>query len=142
MDKQKFIKKQSVFSKLSETEIEKLSELFNEVTFTPGEVVVKEGDTVDSVYLIISGQANVQRDIVKNNAIQTESLAVLRDGDAIGLNDRGFYSLSGKRTATVVAITDLNTLCLSMAEFHGFSLAYPHVNEIMRQNAACITILL
>lgn len=138
MDKQNLIKKQAVFSKLSETEIAKLSELFNEVTFAPGKVVVKEGDTVDSVYLIISGDANVQRDIVKDNAIQTESLAVLRDGDAIGLNDKGFYSLSGKRTATVVALTDLKTLRLSMAEFHGFSLAHPHVNEIMRQNAAVV----
>ena len=135
MDKKNLVKKQVVFSRLTDDELEKLSQLFNEQTYTPGKIVVKEGDSVDSVYLIVAGQANVQHDFVKDNAIQTESLAVLKDGDAIGLNDTGFYSLSGKRTATVMALTELKVLRLSMAEFHGFSLAYPHVNEVMRQNA-------
>jgi len=51
------------------------------------------------------------------------------------LNETGFYSLTGKRTATVVALTDLETLYLSVAAFHGFALAHSHVNEIMHEQA-------
>lgn len=130
------ILKQSCFNKLNPNEIEILATLMVEKHFAASEVIVKEGDTVDSIYLIVSGTAEVSRvKYDENQQPHDEKLATLKEGDAIGLNESGFYSLSGRRTATVVALSEVKALRLSVAEFHGFTLAYSHVNEVMREQA-------
>lgn len=133
--KKEFLKKQACFAELTDEETLMLSKLLIEKKYRAGETIVTEGEYVDSVYLIMDGVADVQHITVKNNALQITSLATLRAGDAIGLNETGFYSISGMRTATVVAQTDMVLLRLSVASFHGFALAYPHVSEVMRKNA-------
>lgn len=133
--KKEFVERQACFSKLTPDEQEKLACLFTEVNLPAGQTIVTEGDPVDSVYLIIKGSADVRHLHVKNKAIEIESVAQLHAGHSIGLNDYGFYSISGVRTATVVALTEMTLLRLSVAEFHGFALMNSHVNEVMRQNA-------
>jgi CRP-like cAMP-binding protein len=103
--------------------------------FAPEETIVTEGDPVDSVYLIISGTADVRHVTIKDHALHIQSLATLGPGAAIGLNETGFYSLSGIRTATVVALTDMLTFRLSVPAFHGFALAHHNVSKVMRANA-------
>ena len=132
------LKKQACFSQFSQEETETLANLLVEKYYTPSQTIVTEGDRVDSVYLIVKGTADVRHIFIKDNALHTESVATLSAGNAIGLNDSGFYSLSGLRTATVVAITDMVLLYLSVAVFHGFALAHSHVSEIMRKNASAI----
>jgi CRP-like cAMP-binding protein len=134
-----FVKKQACFSQLTEEEIDRLSELFKETRIKPDETIVTEGDHVDSVFLIVSGQADVRHISIQDKVPVIKSLAKLGPGAAIGLNETGFYSISGLRTATVVALTDMVTLKMSLAAFHGFALAYPHVTQIMRKNAADLT---
>lgn len=133
--KKSFLRRQTCFLQLTDDEIDRLAMLLNEKHFPAGETIVTEGDPVDSVYLIVKGTADVRLSSVVNQSIETRSIATLNPGDAIGLNETGFYSLSGKRTATVVALTDMVTLYLNVAEFHGFALEYSHVNEVMRKNA-------
>jgi CRP-like cAMP-binding protein len=99
------------------------------------DIIVKEGDSVDSVYFIVSGIADVKQSIDKDHPDEFKSIATLSSNEAIGLNESGFYSISGVRTATVVALTDMVLLRLSVAAFHGFALAYSHVTEVMRQHA-------
>jgi len=129
------LKKQACFTPLREDEIEKLAALLKEKHFLAGDTIVTEGDPVDSVYLIAKGKADVRTVSVKDNALHYTSVATLGPGEAIGLNETGFYSLSGRRTATVVALENMDLLYLNIAEFHGFALAYSHVNEVMRKNA-------
>ncbi|MCC2667169.1 MAG: hypothetical protein K0S63_1085 [Gammaproteobacteria bacterium] len=136
--KKSFVKKQACFGQLTDNEIEALADLLVEKKFNAGETIVTEGDLVDEVFLIVSGQADVRLITLKDHLIHAKSIATLSVGDAIGLNESGFYSLSGRRTATVVAMTDMVTLQLSVAKFHGFALAYPHVNEVMRRGAAAM----
>ncbi len=133
--KKLLINKQACFSPLSKDENDVLATLFVEVRIAAGETIVKEGDPVDSVYLIVKGSADVRHITLKDHVPQIQSLATLGPEDAIGLNEAGFYSISGIRTATVVATTDMILLRLSVAAFHGFALTYSHVNEVMRKNA-------
>lgn len=136
--KKDLVKKQGCFSQLTDEEIGNLSDLLIEKKVTAGETIVTEGELVDTIFLIVSGTADVQIRIVKNNAIQVTSVATLGPGESIGLNETGFYSVSGKRTATVVALTDMVLLRLRIAEFHGFALANSHVSEVMRKNAEAV----
>jgi CRP-like cAMP-binding protein len=122
--------KQPVFSELTDKEITELAQLLKEKRFSPGETIVTEGELVDSFFLVIQGTADVR--------IAGKSVATLGPNEAIGLNSTGFYSLTGKRTATVIATTDMILLSMSVALFHGFALANHHVNEVMRKSAAAI----
>jgi len=127
--------KQACFAQFKPDEIDVLASLLIEKHFSPEEVIVNEGDPVDSVYLIVKGTTDVRHIKIEDSETVTESVATLKAGDAIGLNETGFYSLSGIRTATVVAASDVIALQLSVAQFHGFSLAYSHVSEVMREQA-------
>lgn len=133
--KKSFIKKQNCFLKLTDAETNELTNLLFEKHVKAGTIIVTEGDLVDKVFLIVSGDADVRIAEIKNRQLSYKSVATLKPGASIGLNETGFYSLSGKRTATVVANTDMVLLELSVAKFHGFALAFPHVNEVMRTSA-------
>ncbi len=133
--KKSFVKKQNCFLQLSDKEIEELADLLVEKHFAMGDTVVTEGDLVDNVYLIVRGEADVRVATIKDHVLSYNSVATLKPGAAIGLNETGFYSLSGKRTATVIANTEMVVLQLSVARFHGFALANSHVNEVMRKSA-------
>ena len=136
--KKTVIKNQGIFRELAPDEIEVLASLLAEKHFSPGDTIVTEGDHVDSVYFIVKGKADVRHVTIQNGATHIESITTLESGAAIGLNETGFYSLSGVRTATVCAMTPMVTLRLSVAAFHGFALSNSHVNSVMRQNAAKI----
>lgn len=134
--KKEFVKKQKVFSRLNDEEIDMLAKLFIEKHMQKGATIVTEGDRVDSIYLIVTGQVEVRHVSMKDHVPQIEKLAVLNEGAAIGLSETGFYSLSGVRTATVVADSDVVLLRLSVAALNGYALAYPHVKEMLNRNAA------
>jgi CRP-like cAMP-binding protein len=136
--REKLLRKQVCFAQLTDEEIDVLAKLLVEKKFLAGETIVKEGDPVDSFYLLVSGTADVRKMSFENNTPTYQSIATLNaeKGDAIGLNESGFYSLSGLRTATVVAETDVLALFLTVPLFHGFSLAYSHVNAVMRDQSS------
>lgn len=130
------IKKQPLFSQLTEEETKELASLFVEKKIPVNGILVKEGDSVDSIYLIAQGTADVIHTSYVDGKPQTSSVAILSAGDAVGLNETGFYSLSGRRTATVLALTDMVVYMLSVASFHGFALSHSHVSEVMRNHSA------
>lgn len=129
------IRKQPCFSSLTDSELLELSGIFTEQHVKAGETIVTEGDIVDSVYLIVSGKADVRRTSYEEKIPKVQSLAVLGPNNAIGLNEKGFYSLTGLRTATVIAMTGMVLLRLSVPAYHGFSLMNSHVNEEMHKFA-------
>lgn len=129
------LRKQTCFSGLHDEEIEILASLLTEKEYNVEEVIVKEGDIVDAVYIIVEGTAKVTHTEYHGDKVSVLELATLDPNQAIGLNETGFYSLSGRRSATVTSITPMRLLRLSVAAFHGFSLAYSHVNKVMREGA-------
>lgn len=131
--KKSFIRKQPFFSQFTDEEIDMLAPLFIEKHIKSDTTIVTEGDPVDSVFLITQGKADVRHVTMKDRVPQIESLATLGEGASIGLSATGFYSLSGVRTATVVALEDMVLLRMSLAAFQGFKLANPRISDLMRQ---------
>lgn len=118
--RQGFLKSFPCFSSLSPEQSEKLASLMIEVSFIPHEQIVAENDFVDSIYIIVNGEAEVTHILTKGKKIINVPIAVLRAGEAIGLNDTGFYSTTGKRTATVMATTDMLLLRLDVKDLYEF----------------------
>lgn len=112
LERQALIQAFPCFSHLSELQSQELAGIMREVRYAPQEVVVTQGDLVDSVYFIVRGAAEV--------TYFSEPVAMLRAKESIGLNDTGFFSTTGKRTATVIASSELLLLDLPLKTFHAF----------------------
>lgn len=137
-EKKSQVKQQPCFAALSDEESSELASLFKEVHFKKDDVIVTQGDSVDSVFIIISGTADVKVSTVKDGQLTSNIVATLGANQAVGLSETGFYSLSGRRTATVIAKDNMVTLKLSVAAFNGFALANHHVSVVMRNFATTI----
>lgn len=127
------ILKQECFQGFTEEEYEQLAALLTKKDFPAGETIVNEGDPVDFVYLIIDGEADVYKTMLKDQKTFEDHVAVLGPGHSIGLSKTGFFSLSGMRTATVISKTKLETYRLGVAVFRGFTLANSHASDVMKK---------
>ncbi|HKS39271.1 MAG TPA: FAD-dependent oxidoreductase [Blastocatellia bacterium] len=90
--------------------------------FEPGEVVFRQGDVGDRLYIVISGQAEVVRDM-DGTEIQ---LATVGAGEYFGEMAILKKSL---RSATVRCIEPMNTMSLPKREFGMLAAYLPYVHE-------------
>jgi CRP-like cAMP-binding protein len=99
-----------LFASLPEDEIERLMKRIKPQLFSPGQMILEEGDSGDSIYSIKSGHAKVVSHILGKEI----ELATLSAGDVFG--EVAF--LTGRpRTASVIAVDNLEVV-----EFNKFVL--------------------
>ena len=114
-----------LFSELDRRALERLADRFQERSFREGAIVVEEGATGTSFFVIAEGNANVR--------VGGETLATLGPGDYFGeiaLVDEGV------RSASVTAATDLRSFFLTPWEFRPFVEEHPDVAWKLLQNLA------
>ncbi len=94
------LRRNDVFGVLSEGELHHLVERMKRLTYGPGEVVVRQGDEADSLYVLNNGRLRV---MLRGEEVDSrnEEVAVLEPGAVFGEMS---LLLGGKRTASVVAI--------------------------------------
>ena len=80
--------------------------------FENGEVIVSQGDVGDCAYFIVNGKADVQ--VSDENHSQVKKVASLSKGDLFGELS---LILSQPRTASVVAVSELEVMILSRRQF-------------------------
>ena len=93
-----------VFSALSDEELKQLTNLVGEKSIPAGQSFIQQNESGSCFYVIVSGQAEV---FWKEEGGQEVSLSTLGPGESIG--EMG-YSLDGRRSASVRAVTDLQIL--------------------------------
>jgi CRP-like cAMP-binding protein len=123
------------FSTLSAQESQKLAECMTEVRYRVGEKIVEEDALVDNIYILVTGSAEVSRLVAKKTKKIKIPLAILDPGEAIGLNETGFFSSTGKRTATVTALSDVLLLRLDLKTLHHFLEQHSHLQSTMYASA-------
>lgn len=130
------IKAQACFSMLSKDEARELALCMKEKVYRAKEIIVAEHEWVDSVYIIAAGRAEVAHEGEDNKKkIVQIPISTIHPGESIGLNDTGFFSTTGKRTATVTALSDVLALSLSIQDLHTFFERYPHIQSAMYSSA-------
>jgi len=95
-----------LFAGLTDRGIAAVSRATNELSFAPGETLVREGEPGDSFLILETGQAKVTR--------AGEAIRTLSRGDFLGeiaLLD------GGTRTATVTATSPVTALCVERQDF-------------------------
>jgi ABC-type bacteriocin/lantibiotic exporter with double-glycine peptidase domain/CRP-like cAMP-binding protein len=118
-----------LFRPLSEDAFAKLRARLRPEHHEFGEVIVRQGDAADAIFILVSGRVRV----VKQNARGEElSLAVLRPGDAFG---ELALMARNERTATVRASTAVELLRLDGLEFRRLLKEQPELRNAFEATA-------
>jgi len=108
-----------LFASLNEQERRELSATLQRDRHEKGKIIFRVGDPGDSLYIVGTGVAEV---FFKNNTGEEVVLEVARRGDVFG-------ELSmldgGPRSASVRAVEDMETVCLSREGLERFLVAHP-----------------
>lgn len=118
--RQRLLLQMPCFSFLSVEQIGVLADELQEISYRQGEVIVHQDDLIDSIYFIAKGIAEVSHKSIFRKKHRLVPIALLQEGENIGLNDTGFFSVTGKRTATVIALSEMLLLQLDFQWLHAF----------------------
>lgn len=136
-ERQRLLASLPCFNTFSPNELADLISRMSEIRYAKGEVIVTQDTVVDSVFIIVEGAAEINRNIIKIRKITKKKkimnipVAILEKGEAIGLNDTGFYSSTGLRTANVIALTDILLLKLELTSLQDFFKIHPNLKTVM-----------
>jgi CRP/FNR family transcriptional regulator, cyclic AMP receptor protein len=114
------LKQIPLFSNMDDQEISGILSIMDEITYEPGQVILREGEQSDEFYVLTSGTAQ----IIIRDASGGERII-----DDIGVG--GFFGelsmLTGEpRSARVKAVERVETLVLDRDEFFDFLQKHPH----------------
>jgi MinD-like ATPase involved in chromosome partitioning or flagellar assembly len=108
------LKSVDVLSKVPEEDLAKITWLLKESKVSKGDVVFRQGEAGDALYIVTSGRIKCSRlDLAGGESVQD----VFSDGDAFG----EMSLLTGEpRSVTAQAVTDTKLLLLRKDDFDGF----------------------
>ena len=114
-----FLRKVSLFDKLGVEGLKILSMITDEESFNANEVVFKQGDVGDVLYIIETGKV-----IIYNEANPDHVYATLGKGDCFGemaVLDRE------TRSASVATVEDSNMIMVDSEKFRTIVMQYPYI---------------
>ena len=114
-----------LFSDLTYDEFVTLVEKMTKVDVKAGNLITREGDPGDSIFIIVSGEVKVIKEDKEGNEIW---IANLSDGDFFG--EFGFFARS-KRNASVKTEVETTLLVLSRDNVESIIKEYPKVREVL-----------
>jgi HEAT repeat protein len=116
------LKEIPLFKNLSLDQLEAVHQITKEVEYLPGEVILKQGERGDELYLLIEGRVRIFTNYgLPNENEKHEQRAVSSFGEMAVLHD-------GTRTATVVAAERSHLLCLDGNSLRELLLQMPEIS--------------
>ena len=104
------LRKFPLFQGLSDDELQQLMDNAKPVSLRAGEVLMKQGEPGDSAFVVVKGEFAIH----KQSGQSVIKIDVRNPGDVLG--EMALLSRS-PRSATVTAVTDSETLCISQKAF-------------------------
>jgi NTE family protein len=111
-----------IFSDLGPSERASLTAEFERLHVARGEMLVRQGDPADSLYIVVSGRFSVE--------VEGHSTVVAEIGAGQPIGEIAFLA-GGVRTATVMALRDSLVLKLSRSAFESLSARTPSIWQAM-----------
>jgi CRP/FNR family transcriptional regulator, cyclic AMP receptor protein len=110
------LKSITFFQRLNDEVLSKLCSIVSEVKFRKGEAVFEEGEIGDAMYIIISGEAAIQK-MVNRETGDFKSLGIVAEGELFG--EMALFDTL-PRSATVKALKNLHLIKIPNANFQSF----------------------
>ncbi|MGI8889421.1 MAG: peptidase domain-containing ABC transporter [Chthoniobacterales bacterium] len=123
------LRRSALFQFLPEGPFAKLRSLLQEETYEFGDLLVRQSDSADSFYVLVSGRARVVKADQKGNEIV---LATLKPGDSFG---ESALTEGGTRTATVRCSTGVVVLRLDRDDFLELAEEIPELKNHLEMTA-------
>lgn len=112
-----------VFDDLSEEEWQVIARNAQSISFNPGEILLKEGEVDDAVYIVVSGQVEV---VSEHSFGRIKRIATIDEGSVYG--EVSFFD-SQPRSASVRAVTEGQVMRLSRKSFEQISAWNPKLAQ-------------
>ncbi len=124
-----FLKKINIFQDLNDQEIEFIAQIIKTGECKSGEVVMKEGEPGDSMYVIAEGEVQVTKTLTmkfgEDDFRETDkTLTELRAEDLVVFGEMSLITRA-ERSATIVALTDCTLYEITRESFLGLARAKP-----------------
>lgn len=120
--RRQFLDRIDLFQTLTDEERMRIAESLLEITFAAGETIIRQGQQGDSMFFIERGRVRV---VLEKDGAETQ-VATLEAGQYVG----EMALLTGeKRSATIVAITDVHAYVLRKDDFREVLVAQPMIAE-------------
>ena len=127
-----YIQKVDIFKNLAINELAAISDIAQEVTFVPKEILFKEKGFADTMYICVDGTISASR----NNV----DMGQFKAGDSFGMSA---FLVDSKRLLTCRAIVPTRLLEIHKLEFEEMLMEYPQISfEIAKIHARMIQRLL
>jgi ATP/ADP translocase len=110
-----------IFEALSVSELAAVASVTEEIVCPPGEIVIKEGETGETMYLIIKGEVSVIKDQGQNHEIELDRIS---SGDYFG--EMALFE-DVLRSATIRTEQESRLLVLHKQEFKEIVREYPQI---------------
>jgi len=120
-----FLKSVSAFEDVSEKGLALISDICRPVAMKSGDVIIKEGEEGDCVYIIEEGEVEISMaitlasEVVEEAAPMDKILVNLGPGSMFG--EMAFIFENDVRSATITARTDGSLLSIASADFEGLA---------------------
>jgi CRP-like cAMP-binding protein len=115
----------SLFSALGQRDLEQVAQLADEIDLPAGKVLMREGDRGAEMFVIVSGEAKIERD----------GREIDRSGPGTVLGEMALLSET-PRTATVTLTEPSRLLVLAHREFHSLLADVPAVRTCVMDELA------
>ena len=119
------LKKIKLFEDFAEdpAALEKIFHLGKISTSRKGDKIIEEGDLGDSLYILVSGTVRIQKTTLQN---QPYTVVILHEDDNVYFGELALID-KDKRSATVVAESDITLFILSRHDFLQFCEENPYM---------------
>lgn len=107
----KLIKQAAIFQDLEEEELEKIADICKEQKFKFGQMIFKEGEPGNRLFLISEGEVRISRDVPGSGE---EALTVLKKGACFG--EMSVFDRS-ERSTDAIANTDCTLVTVTRSDF-------------------------
>lgn len=121
LEKVIFLKKTNLFSSMRTIELRTLASIAERFTFTKEDVVVKEDDVGDSMYIIESGSVRIEK---KQKGGKSILLATLKPGEYFG--EMALFDAE-LRSASAIADEECTLLNIRSDDLHDVLLDHPTI---------------
>lgn len=120
-DKILYLKKINLFEGLSVSELAAVASVTEEIVYPPGEIVIKEGETGETMYLIIKGEVSVIKGQEKGREIELD-----RIGAGAYFGEMALFE-DVVRSASIRTEKETHLLVLHQLEFSEIVREYPQI---------------
>ena len=138
MEDEKLLKAIPILRDLDEEELRQVLKIARPVQFSRGKVILKEGETGETMYIIAEGAVEVSKTLVmmrgrEDRQDRDKVLTKLSAEDHAIFGEVALFEKSN-RTATVVALTDCRLLEISKPDFLRLAEENPRIGYKITRN--------